>query len=85
MKARDLKTFLFYFLKFVIYTIIIRRRVVVAAFKLHSLYTSVSVCNVTHFNTVKQAKDKMLLLSSNLSSLSPPFFLSRVCFRSKQF
>lgn len=38
MKARDLKTFLFYFLKFVIYTIIIRRRVVVAAFKLHSLY-----------------------------------------------
>lgn len=44
----------------------------------YTLYTSVSVCNVTHFNTVKQAKNKMLLLSSNLSSLSPPFFSSRV-------
>lgn len=41
MKARDLKTFLFYFLKFVIYTVIIRRRVVAVAFKLHSLVLQV--------------------------------------------
>lgn len=41
MKARDLKTFLFYFLKFVIYTVIIRRHVVAVAFKLHSLVLQV--------------------------------------------
>lgn len=58
MKARDLKTFLFYFLKFVIYTIIIRRRVVAVAFKLHSLvlvWARVTQRNA-HTNTVKRNK-----------------------------
>lgn len=72
MKARDLKTFLFYFLKFVIYTII--RRV---AFKLLS---SVSACNVTHrAHGLTERKQAFVKLKKMCRVAVPPrsFFLSK--------